>query len=72
MRLGWAPVIAAFLSFLAGCTLFASYDLEGLPCDVSASNPAGECLGPRPDGGLGYVCVRIDAGVGVCRADAGR
>lgn len=54
-----ALFIAAGL-LAAGCSLFANYDPEGLPCDVGAR--AGEdCLADA-----GFVCVRDGGSAGVC------
>lgn len=59
MRTLFVILLASSL-FVAGCSLFGTYDVEGLPCDPSA--PRGEeCL---PD--AGFICVRLDGGAGTC------
>lgn len=57
-----AILISLAFTVLAGtaCSLFATYDLDGLPCDPTARRGE-ECI---PD--AGYECVRADGGAGVC------
>jgi hypothetical protein len=61
MRALWLVLLAAGL-FVAGCSLFANYDVEGLPCDPTARRGE-ECLADD----AGFVCVRVDGGLGACR-----
>ncbi|MDP3503240.1 MAG: hypothetical protein Q8S33_23100 [Myxococcales bacterium] len=59
MRTVFVILLASSL-FVAGCSLFGNYDVEGLPCDPSARRGE-ECL---PD--AGFICVRLDGGAGSC------
>ena len=43
--------LAIALSASSGCTLLTSFNPDGQPCDMTASNPANECL-------QGYGCVQ--------------
>lgn len=58
MRL-WLLVVAVAVA-LGGCSLFANYDPEGLPCDPGARRGE-ECI---PD--AGFQCVRDGGASGVC------
>lgn len=57
-------LVVSIVWLTQGCSLFANYDLEGLPCDRGAQ-PGMECL---PDSG--FACVSVDGGAGMCTRKA--